>query len=156
MKTRDPTKDNPPSHASVSFWQRVQPFMWRPSSVFWRAGHILACLLTGWLQRLTVNGCHLACDGCKKKPCTRLRTTPKSPKIQENIDLSHCVTFSNTKKCVIFFSKDVPSTPRLVKAFEKGWGNTHSSHWLRLRYAKWTTSKWLSYFIKEDPQTCDQ
>ena len=46
---------------SVFFWQRVQFFMWRPiftSSVFWRAGHILACLLTG---------CHLACDGCKKK-----------------------------------------------------------------------------------------
>ena len=54
--------------ANVSFWQRVQPFMWRPSSVFWRAGHILACLLTGWLQRFTVIGCHLACDGCKKKP----------------------------------------------------------------------------------------
>ena len=45
--------------------------MWRPvftSSVFWRAGHILACLLTDWLQRLTVIGYHLACDGCKKKP----------------------------------------------------------------------------------------
>ena len=25
--------------------------------------------LTGWLQMLTVTGCHLACDGCKKKPC---------------------------------------------------------------------------------------
>ena len=63
---------------SVSFWQRVHPFMWQPiftSSVFWRASHILACLLTGWLQRLTVTGCHLACDGCKKKPCSRLQTS---------------------------------------------------------------------------------
>ena len=65
--------DYPREHArcSVSFWQRVQPFMWWPiltSSVFWRAGHILACLLTGWLQRLIVTRCHLACDGCKKKP----------------------------------------------------------------------------------------
>ena len=46
---------------SVSFWQRVQPFMWRPiftSSVFWRAGHILACLLTSFYK-----GSSLSCDG---------------------------------------------------------------------------------------------
>ena len=65
----------------VSFWQRVPPFMWWPiftSSVFWRAGHILACLLTPNFPNWQVHKPLLACNSI-------LSTTTNSSTIWNNM-----------------------------------------------------------------------
>ena len=74
-----------------SFWQRVQPFMWRPiftSSVFWRASHILACLLTLNFPNWQVHKPLLACNSILSEiSCfrnLRMRLILGNPSFAEN------------------------------------------------------------------------
>ena len=62
------------SYFSMSFFFLTKGPTFHVTANFYIIGFLmgwsyLACLLTRWLQRLTVTSCHLACDRCKKKPC---------------------------------------------------------------------------------------
>ena len=53
---------------NIIFWKLSfdgQIWLYLSSDIF-EDGAI--CHVTGWLQKLTVIDCHLACNGCKKQP----------------------------------------------------------------------------------------